>query len=71
MGRVGCEYKAVTLALRVSACITMALKSFTLMPIWIMSSAAYSSKSKVSMAMEVCSGCLRISAHRKIQKPSP
>lgn len=49
------------LAFRVSACVTMALKSLTLMPMWSLSSTENSSKSRVSMAIDVCRGCFRIS----------
>ena len=39
----------------------MALKSLTLMPMCNFSSTAKSSKSKVSMATEVCNGCFNVS----------
>lgn len=53
------------LVLSLSACETIALKSLTLMPIRSFSSTLNSSKSNVSMAMEVCKGCLRISVDHK------
>jgi len=49
------------LVLRVSACVTMALKSLTLIPMCSCSSAVKSSKSRLSMVTEVCNGCFKTS----------
>lgn len=63
IGLQGTVYRAVTVALAVSACATTALKSFRLMAMCIFSSMRNSSKSFLSQATDVWTGYLRISGH--------
>ena len=62
------------LVLTVSACVTMALKSLTFMPIWSCSSTLNSSKSKLSIVTDVCRGCFSTSVSvsaAKVQNFAP
>ena len=61
---------AVTLVFNLSAWVTMALKSLTVIPMRSFSSTMNSSKSNVSMAMEVRKGCLRMSVEFEHQSRS-
>ena len=62
IGQVGNEYEAVTFVFKVSACVAIALKSFTVMPTCKLSSTLKASKSRLSIVIEVCNGCLRMSS---------
>lgn len=61
MGRDGSEYSALTTVLMIPACVTIALKSLTLMPMCIFCSTRNSPNSSVSTAIDVCSGVFSIS----------